>query len=47
MNAECKSCQNTEAADQEEWVMVQSSLVAEEPLTAGETGIAFKEDHFS
>ena len=47
MTAECKSCQNTEAADQEEWVMVQSSLVAEEPLTADETGIAFKEDHFS
>ena len=47
MNPECKSCQNTEATDQEDWVMVQSSIAAEEPLTVDETGIAFKEDHFS
>ena len=44
VDAERNSCPSTEAADQDEWVMVQN--IAED-LNSEETGIAFQEDYFS
>ena len=47
VNAERNGYPIAEAADQEEWVLVQNSTSAEALLNGEETGIVFREDHFS